>query len=211
MIRQGGLADGGLCFWSREQVFAGLRPTLVVLHIAPSVGPASNPNPANGAGNVAVNPVLSWTKGTNAISHEIYLGANSNAVAIATTHSAEFKGTLSVTNYFPGVLASSGRFFWRVSELGTAAAANGLVWTFATLVNQNNDLLIGAGLGNQFTVPFRSQIGQAYRVEYSDSLNPANWQILSNNIPGTGNVISIPDPAGNRASQAFYRVIILPP
>jgi hypothetical protein len=211
MIRQGGLADGGLCFWSREQVFAGLRPTLVVLYIAPSVGPASNPNPANGAGNVAVNPVLSWTKGTNAISHEIYLGANSNAVAIATTHSAEFKGTLSVTNYFPGVLASSGRFFWRVSELGTAAAANGLVWTFATLVNQNNDLLIGAGLGNQFTVPFRSQIGQAYRVEYSDSLNPANWQILSNNIPGTGNVISIPDPAGNRASQAFYRVIILPP
>jgi hypothetical protein len=211
LIRQGGLADGGLCFWSREQVYPGLRPTLAILYIPPLFGPASNPDPADGAGEVAVEPVLSWQTGTNAILHQVYFGANSNAVAVATTNSAEFKGTLVVTNYSPGVLASSSRFFWRVDELGTVAHTNGVVWTFATLVNQNDSVLIDDEFSNQFTVTFPSQIGRAYRVEYTDSLNPANWLVLSNNIPGTGNVISIADPAGNRSSQAFYRVVILPP
>jgi len=52
-------------------------------------GPASNPNPANGAANVPLSASLSWVPGANATLHRVYLGTSSNAVANATTNSPE--------------------------------------------------------------------------------------------------------------------------
>jgi hypothetical protein len=177
-----------------------------------TVGLAGNPNPTNGAANVAVNPTLTWSAGANALSHQVYFGANSNAVATATTNSPEFKGTLAVTNYPPGTLASSGRFFWRVDEVGASSSTNGAVWTFATAVSLTNRPAIGGGInGGSFAINFPSHLGQTYRVERTDSLNPANWQTVSNNIPGTGGPLQILDPGAGTSASRFYRSVILPP
>jgi autotransporter-associated beta strand protein len=179
---------------------------------APPVGVASNPNPANGATDIATNPTLTWQAGDYAVSHRIYFGANSNAVAVATTNSPEFKGTLEAGSYAPGTLASSGRFFWRVDAVGLATSAFGATWTFATAVNPASKPVIGGGFnGGNFTVSFASQAGQTYRVERSDSLNPANWQTVSNNIPGTGFPIQIPDTGTGSSVQRFYRTLVLLP
>ena len=86
-----------------------------------------------------------------------------------------------------------------------------MVWTFATAVNPTNTFLIGGGLGANFSVSFPTQIGQTYRVERSDSLSPVNWQTVSNNIPGTGGLIQIPDATASTSTQRFYRTVILAP
>jgi autotransporter-associated beta strand protein len=175
------------------------------------VGFASAPSPTNGAAGLSMNPTLSWQAGSNAVGHLIFFGANSNAVATATTASPEFQGNQSQTNFLPGPLASSGRFYWRVDEAGSVLTATGTVWTFATAASLTNSFLISGSVGSPFTVSFASEIGQTYRIERSDSLAPANWQPVSNNIPGTGSVIQIPDSGTAGVPQRFYRMIILSP
>lgn len=179
--------------------------------VALPVGLANNPVPANGATGVGTNTNLTWLAGSNAILHRVYFGANSNTVAIATTNSAEFKASQATTNFAPGLLAPSGKFFWRIDELGIATLTVGPVWTFATVIIPTNTFVIGGCFSNKFSVSFPSLIGQTYRVEQSPSLNPANWQIVSNNIPATGGVIQILDSASGISTQLFYRVVILNP
>jgi hypothetical protein len=180
--------------------------------VAPPVGPASNPSPADGAAEIITSPTLTWHAGSNALSHRVYFGANSNAVAVASTNSPEFQGAMAVNSYAPGLLASSGRFYWRVESAGFASLTNGGVWTFATVVNPTNRPAIGSSSsGVNFTVNFPSQIGQTYRLERSDSLNPANWQTVSNNIFGTGGLLQIQDAFQSSATQRFYRIVVLTP
>jgi hypothetical protein len=176
-------------------------------------GVASNPSPANGATSVATNTSLSWTAGANASAHQLYFGANSNAVVNATTNSPEFQGALLTTNSAPGPLASSGRFYWRVDELAGVYVTTGPVWTFATAINPNGGfpLLGGFATNNSFLITFPSQVGQTYRVQWTESLSPAAWQTVTDNVPGTGYALSIPDPSASGQTQRFYRALILPP
>ena len=187
--------------------------TLFVLPAAILAGPASNPNPASGATGVAINSSLSWAGGTNATLHRLYLGVSSNAVANATTNASEFKGDLAGASYAPGLLASSGRFYWRVDEMAGAYVTTGPVWTFATTVSGTATFPLGGSLGSgdAFVIRFPSQVGQTYRVERSASLSPAYWSPVADNVPGTGAAIQIPDSGASLQAQRFYRVIILSP
>jgi hypothetical protein len=144
----------------------------------------------------------------NATAHRIYFGYDSNALAAATTNSAEYQGVVGSAAYSPGPLASSGRFYWRVDEVG-ATVAGGPTWTFATVIDPLTSLALTGSLGDDFTLSYPSQLGQSYRVERSEGLSPANWQTVSNNIPGTGGPILIHDTAFD--TQRFYRAVILPP
>jgi hypothetical protein len=139
--------------------------------------------------------------------------AGPNAVANATTNSPEFKGTLPTTSYTPTALASSGRFFWRVDEMAGACATTGAVWTFATSVNLNASLSLSSALGSgdNFVVTLPSLPGQTYRVEKTDSLRPTSWSAITDNVPGTGYSIPIPDTGVPLRTQCFYRALILPP
>jgi hypothetical protein len=186
--------------------------TLFVLPAA-MVGPASNPNPASGATGVAVNTSLSWKARTNATLHRVYFGTSSNAVVNATTNSPEFKGALEGASFAPSVLAASGRFYWRVDEVAGASVAAGPVWTFATTVDGTNTFPVGGvlGSGDAFVVSFPSQVGQTYRLERSESLTPASWSPVADNVPGTGALMQIPDADVSRQTQRFYRVVILSP
>jgi hypothetical protein len=186
--------------------------TLFVLPAA-MVAPASNPNPASGATGVAVNTSLSWKAGTNATLHRVYFGTSSNAVVNATTNSPEFKGALAGASFAPGVLAASGRFYWRVDEAAGAFITAGPGWTFATTVSGTGSFPLGGGLGtgDAFVISIPSQMGQTYRVERSASLSPAFWSPVADNVPGTGAAIQIPDTSGLLQPQRFYRVVVLPP
>jgi hypothetical protein len=187
--------------------------TLFVLPAAILAGTASNPNPASGATSVAVNTGLSWRAGTNATLHHMYFGTSSNAVVNATTNSPEFKGDLAGASFSPWVLASSGRFYWRVDEMAGAYVTAGPVWTFATTVDGTNTFPVGGvlGSGDAFVVSFPSQVGQTYRLERSESLTPASWSPVADNVPGTGALMQIPDADVSRQTQRFYRVVILSP
>jgi glucuronoarabinoxylan endo-1,4-beta-xylanase len=187
--------------------------TTVVFNAPTVAGSATSPSPADGASNVAVSTGLSWTAGANATSHNIYFGYSSNAVAIATTGSAEYQGSSSSPSFTPPGLVSSGRYYWRIDEMAGATAMAGPTWTFATAVNPANAPQPFGQLtsSNTFLTQFTSAFGQTYRVERSDSLSSPSWQPVADGIPGTGSLLQIADTNPPVPGQRFYRVLLLAP
>ncbi len=211
----GTLALNTTYYWRVDEMVGAYATTGAVWTFTTPLlaGVASNPDPTNGATGVAVDTSLTWAAGTNATSHRLFFGTASNAVASATTNSSEFMGNLATTNYSPGPLASSGRFYWRVDEMAGVYVTPGSVWTFATAVNPNASFPVAGSLNTNgpFAITFPSQIGQTYRVERTDSLSPTDWSTVADNVPGTGNTILIPDPGVWLQTQRFYRVVLLFP
>ena len=100
-------------------------------------GGITNPNPADGAVDVTQTPLLTWTAGIPAASHEIYLGTDAEAVRNATTASPEYKGTkpLGDESFDPGKLAWSTSYYWRVDEVNDTnpdSPWTGPIWSFTT-------------------------------------------------------------------------------
>ncbi|HEC03559.1 MAG TPA: LamG domain-containing protein [Phycisphaerales bacterium] len=97
-------------------------------------GAVGNPQPANGAVDVQMIETLSWTAADSATSHELYFGADADAVRNATTTSPEYIGprALGAESYDPGGLAWDSSYAWRVDEVYPDGTVKGLVWTFAT-------------------------------------------------------------------------------
>ena len=56
-----------------------------------------------------------------------------------------------------------------------------------------------------------SQLGQTYRVDWTESLSPTAWQAATDNVPGTGYDIGVPDTGMLLETQRFYRTVILLP
>ena len=100
-------------------------------------GAVGNPNPANGAVDVKQTPVLSWTPGAYAASHEVYFGADAGAVRNATKASPEYKATkaLGDESYAPAKLAWTTTYYWRIDEVNSVNPDSpwvGKVWSFTT-------------------------------------------------------------------------------
>ena len=54
---------------------------------------------------------------------------------------------------------------------------------------------------------FPTKPGKTYRLEYTDDLKTP-WQLLKDNIPGTGASVTIPDPSAQTIPQRFYRLVV---
>ncbi len=86
-------------------------------------GLASNPNPPHQATNQSANLTLSWSPGSGATSHDVYLG---------TTSPGTFVGNQAGTTYGTGPLAQSTTYFWRIDEVNAGGVTTGPVWSFTT-------------------------------------------------------------------------------
>ena len=97
-------------------------------------GAVGNPQPANGAADVQMNSILSWTAADNAASHELYFGTEADAVWNATKASPEYVGprALGSESYNPGRLDWDSSYAWRVDEVYPSGTVKGLVWAFTT-------------------------------------------------------------------------------
>jgi len=98
---------------------------------------AYGPKPGNLATGVTQTPVLGWKPGIHAASHELYLGADEQAVANATKASPEYKGTkvLGDESHDPGELSWESTYYWRVDEVNGVNPDSpwpGKVWSFTT-------------------------------------------------------------------------------
>ena len=85
-------------------------------------------NPADGATDVSIDATLNWRPGREATSHELYFGADANAVAEGTVAPT----TLVDHSYAPAGLMLATDYFWKVDEVGDAGTYEGDVWTFKT-------------------------------------------------------------------------------
>ena len=93
---------------------------------------ATNPVPADG-GPVGVVPLLQWTPGVRAASHNVYLGTDENAVETANVASPLYRGRQTDTSFpLQGLVQPGGRHFWRIDEVETDGTTiyKGIVWTF---------------------------------------------------------------------------------
>ena len=93
---------------------------------------AIKPSPANDDEHWPNESVLTWTAPTTATVHQLYFGADSNAVVAATPSSPEFRGNLTSASYPLPQLDQMKTYFWRVDEINGANAApvRGEVWRF---------------------------------------------------------------------------------
>ena len=95
-------------------------------------GAVGNPQPANGAADVKMNAILSWTAADSAISHQLYLGTDKAAVRNADTIAPEFKGstTLGSESLDPGLLNADATYYWRIDAVYDGTPLKGPVWSF---------------------------------------------------------------------------------
>jgi len=89
---------------------------------------AFGPQPADGATGVDIETVLNWRPGREATSHEVYFGADANAVA----EGAASAQTVSDHYYTPPAMDLGTSYYWRVDEIGDAGTYEGDVWTYRT-------------------------------------------------------------------------------
>jgi len=100
-------------------------------------GAVGDPNPSNGAVDVERTPVLTWSPGVYAASHQVYFGTDKDAVSNADTSSPEYKGTgnLGSESYNPGKLQWYSTYYWRIDEANNVnpdSPWTGKVWSFTT-------------------------------------------------------------------------------
>jgi len=126
---------------------------------------ASNPNPADGATSVSITADLSWTAGSDAISHDVYFG---------TTSPGAFQGNQIATTFDPGTMAYYTTYYWRIDEINNGSKTTGIVWSFTTLspppppppMADCNDPELVAAAGDR-TVTFQLKNGVVIKGGYA--------------------------------------------
>jgi hypothetical protein len=97
---------------------------------------AWGPRPANGATPDIDNATpLTWSRGDNASSHEVYFGLDKDAVESADTSDAAgvYRGSQTAASFAPaeGVEWGAGPYYWRVDENNTdGTVTKGRTWSF---------------------------------------------------------------------------------
>ena len=100
-------------------------------------GAVGSPEPAKGAVDVTQTPILTWSHGLFADSHQVYFGTDKEAVKNADTSSSEYKGSgnLGSESYDAGQLEWDTTYYWRVDEANNTNPDSpwvGPVWNFTT-------------------------------------------------------------------------------
>ena len=88
---------------------------------------AREPQPADEGTSAGADVLLGWRAGREAASHEVYLGTDPNALALA--------GTTTDSSFATGALDYATTYYWSVTEVNEAEAVSsyaGDLWSFTT-------------------------------------------------------------------------------
>jgi len=88
---------------------------------------AREPQPADGATDVAISTALAWRSGRDAASHQVLLGTDPAALILA--------GTVGGPTFAPDGIEFGSTYYWQIVEVNEADAVTawpGEVWTFST-------------------------------------------------------------------------------
>ncbi len=92
---------------------------------------ARDPEPADGAVDVAVDTELTWRAGREAVTHDIYLGTDAAVVSDETA----LADATTINLYAPDTLDYGAIYYWKVDEVNEAEAVAiwaGDLWSFST-------------------------------------------------------------------------------
>jgi len=92
-----------------------------------SLGPkATNPSPSNGAVLADTSVLLSWTAGTSAASHNVYLGTDSNDLSLVAAEQP-----VDSNSFGPAAVDLGRTYYWVVDEVNDPCVWAGDLWSFA--------------------------------------------------------------------------------
>jgi len=143
---------------------------------------ATSPNPSDNAAGISANPVLGWSAGDGALSHDVYLGTDADAVAEANQLSVEFMDTVSQTSFAPSPLAFSTKYYWRIDEIGPLCMAQGTVWSFTTVppppeqATNPGPADLATGVSVIADLGWTAGSGATSHDVYFGTFNPGNFQ-----------------------------------
>ena len=90
---------------------------------------ATQPSPTDGAVNVTLDPILTWTPGDGAASHNVYMGTDPANLPLVSLEQA-------AASYTPATLIMGTIYYWRIDEVaGDSTVTQGNVWSFTTIDN----------------------------------------------------------------------------
>ena len=89
-------------------------------------GPSRSPDPPDGATGLPVSTSLSWIAGSQAASHDVFMGLS------PSLNSGDFQGNYTGTVFGPESLEHGTTYYWRVDEVNAEGKTEGLVWSFTT-------------------------------------------------------------------------------
>jgi len=101
---------------------------------------AGAPNPPDGGLHPETWASLSWMAGPTAVSHDVYVGDDFDAVNDATRDSDEYRGNQILTYFvvgfpgfpFPEGLVPGTTYYWRIDEINAEGTVyKGVVWRFS--------------------------------------------------------------------------------
>ena len=93
--------------------------------LKPVPGRAGYLYPPNNVEWISTTAKLSWTAGSNAVSHDVYFGTSSLCM---------FQGNQTNTTFDTGTLAYNTRYYWRIDEVNPLGTTTGEVWIFLTTI-----------------------------------------------------------------------------
>jgi hypothetical protein len=94
--------------------------------LKPVPGRAGNPDPPNNMWGINTTAKLSWTAGSNAVSHDVYFGTSIIKMS---------QGNQTNTIFDPGTMAYNTRYYWRIDEINHLGKTTGELWTFTTIMH----------------------------------------------------------------------------
>jgi len=117
------IAPGQTYYWRVDEIQAdGTVITGTTWSFTAAMIEASDPRPRDG---------LSWARGMNAATHDVYFGTDKTAVE--TGDASVFIGSIVQDTYSPGQLDEETTYYWRIDEHTTMQTVNqGNVWSFTT-------------------------------------------------------------------------------
>jgi hypothetical protein len=152
---------------------------IVTSPIAGVPAAASDPNPADGAINVATNSWLTWSPGSNAQWHDVYFGTDPGSLPLA---SAAQTGT----DFDPGPLEDGVTYYWRVDEGNDAGTTAGVQWRFTTTAGACTPSSVSVGSTTISTIkgPAGTSYGQAIVAIVDNCGNPVAGASVTGNFTG---------------------------
>jgi hypothetical protein len=91
-------------------------------------GQASNPRPADGAIDVDLNVILTWSSGGENVSHDVYIGRGNPGQSLELV----LMGNQNQNQFDPGLLDANTTYFWRIDEVNSNGKRTGVLWHFTT-------------------------------------------------------------------------------
>ena len=155
---------------------------IVTSSIAGMPSAAFNPNPADGATDVATNPLLTWSPGSNAQWHDVYFGSDPDNLP-------QVSAAQTATDFDPGPLQEGTTYYWRVDESNDAGTNSGVQWRFTTTAGACTPSSVSVGSTTISTIkgPAGTSYGKAVVLIADNCGNPVAGASVTGNFTGDFN------------------------